>query len=62
MIYGKDPLYLMFHAGFTEQGFVLPPAPGGRTWRCAVDTSRRRPGTCGPLDGKSRFRAGTASP
>ena len=40
MIHGKDPLYLMFHAGFTEQGFVLPPAPVGRTWRCAVDTSR----------------------
>jgi len=40
MILGKDPLYLMFYAGFTEKEFVLPPAPGGKTWRCAVDTSR----------------------
>ena len=43
MIHGKDPLYLMFHAGFAEQRFLLPPAPGGRTWRCAVDTSRAAP-------------------
>ncbi len=40
MIRGKDPLYLMFHAGFADKEFVLPPAPVGKTWRCAVDTSR----------------------
>jgi glycogen operon protein len=48
MIYGKDPLYLMFHAGFTDQSFVLPPAPGGRVWRRAVDTSMAPPGDVRP--------------
>ena len=51
MILGKEPLYLMFHAGFTEEDFVLPPAPGGKTWRCAIDTSS---GTYGRQAGKNR--------
>ena len=57
MILGKDPLYLMFYAGFTEESFVLPPAPGGKR-RCAVDTSRG----VWPAGREEPLRTGTASP
>ncbi|MGD0230416.1 MAG: glycogen debranching protein GlgX [Syntrophorhabdales bacterium] len=43
MIHGKDPLYLMFHADFTEKTFALPPCSKGKTWYRAIDTSRGEP-------------------
>ena len=52
MIYGKDELYLIFHADFTERSFALPAAPKGKTWCCAVDTSRREPHDICPAGGE----------
>jgi glycogen operon protein len=43
MIYADEPLYLLFHADFTERRFIVPPAPGGRAWYRAVDTSKPSP-------------------
>ena len=43
MVHGKDELYVMFHADPNEIEFVIPVAPGGKTWRQAVDTSRTSP-------------------
>lgn len=43
MIRGKPVLYLMFHAGFADCTFVVPPTPQDKAWYCAVDTSRPRP-------------------
>jgi len=39
---GSEPdLFLMFNAGTTSADFSIPAAPGNKTWRLAVDTSRQ---------------------
>ncbi len=43
MVHGSEEIYLMFHAGPEDKEFTIPPAPGGKTWRQAVDTSRSAP-------------------
>lgn len=53
-IYGERELYLMFHADLTERQFIVPRLSGGKTWCCAVDTSRPAP--------HDIFPAGTESP
>ncbi len=59
-IHGERELYLMFHADPTERRFAVPRLTEGKTWCCAVDTSRPMPydicpaGTEKPLiDGQS---------
>ncbi len=54
MIRGEEPLYLMFHPGFAEESFVLPPAPVGKKWRSAVDTAVVPPGDI-RLPGEEEF-------
>ena len=36
-------LYLMFNASTDDIAFALPPAPNGKRWHLAVDTSREAP-------------------
>ena len=54
MIFGAEDLYLMFHAGFIDRWFTVPPAKNGKSWRVAVDTSKRSPRDI-PLPGDEKI-------
>ena len=45
LIFGRSEgdLFLMFNADTTPSDFSIPAAPGNKTWRLAVDTSRQAP-------------------
>ena len=45
LIFGRSEadLFLMFNADTTPSDFSIPAAPGNKTWRLAVDTSRQTP-------------------
>ena len=41
--HSEPDLFLMFNADTTPSDFSIPAAPGNKTWRLAVDTSRQAP-------------------
>ena len=41
-----------------EEKFVLPPAPKGKAWYCAVDTSRPEPHDIYPAGGERPLNEG----
>jgi glycogen operon protein len=43
VIHGTNDLYFAFHAGFEEKRFMVPKAPDGKAWHCAIDTGRQPP-------------------
>jgi isoamylase len=54
LIHGESKLLVMFHAGFDDCMFLIPPAPDGKVWRYAVDTSQESP--------KDVFKTGREAP
>ena len=49
--HSEGDLFLMFNADTTPSDFSIPAAPGNKTWRLAVDTSRQAPeDLCEPGD------------
>ena len=64
---GDYYLYFILNAGWLEREILLPPLPGGRTWRRVVDTSLHagedflEPGREAPLRNPASYRAAPRS-